>query len=118
MIHRYKSKLGPAVLTAAIAATAGGVAVTLTAPVAAGQASAASGGSGTSGESGLHFTSRVVLVDRGTVRANLIGISSDGTFKFRRAAGALSKLAPGKVMLLQGADALLVQKVTRNSQRH
>jgi hypothetical protein len=64
-----------------------------------------------SSQSGIRYASRVVVIDRGTVKANLIGISRDDTFKFKRAAGALSKLGKGSVMLLQGADALLVKKI-------
>jgi hypothetical protein len=62
-------------------------------------------------ESGIRFTSKTVTVSRATVRKNLIGISADGIFKFRHAAGALAKLRPGKVMLLQGSDALLITSI-------
>ena len=45
----------------------------------------------------------VVVVNAATVAANLLSASSDGsTFVFKSPAGALSQLAPGKVMLLQG----------------
>jgi hypothetical protein len=64
-----------------------------------------------SSETGIHFTSKTIMVDRATVRKNLIGISADGTFKFKQAAGALSRLKPGKVMLLQGSDALVVTSI-------
>jgi hypothetical protein len=64
-------------------------------------------------ESGIRFTSKTVTVARSTVEHNLIGIAVNGTFKFKRAAGALARLKPGKVMLLQGSDALLVTKLSR-----
>ena len=63
-------------------------------------------------ESGIRLTSKTVTVDRATVKQNLLGIATNGTFKFRRAAGALSRLKVGKVMLLQGSDALLVTKIS------
>ena len=56
-----------------------------------------------SSQTGIHYASRVVIIDRGTVKADLLGISRDDTFKFKRAAGALAKLRKGSVMLLQGA---------------
>jgi hypothetical protein len=59
-------------------------------------------------ESGVRFTSKTITVSRAIVRKNLVGISADGIFKFKHAAGPLAKLKPGKVMLLQGSDALLV----------
>ena len=52
-------------------------------------------------ESGIRLTSKTVTVDRATVKQNLLGIATNGTFKFRRAAGALSRLKVGKVLLLQ-----------------
>lgn len=67
-----------------------------------------------SSETGLHFTSKTIQVDRATVSRNLIGIAADGTFKFRRAAGALARVKAGKVMLLQGSDALLVTGVAHS----
>ncbi len=42
---------------------------------------------------------------------NLNGLSADGIFKFRHAVGALAKLRPGKVMLLQGSDALMITSI-------
>lgn len=69
----------------------------------------------TSKETGIHFTSKTIMIDRTTVRKNLMGISADGIFKFKSAAGALAKLKPGKVMLLQGSDALLVSSVTHSN---
>jgi len=54
-----------------------------------------------------------VVVSAATVAANLVSVSTDGdTFVFKRAAGALGKLAPGKVMLLQGYAAALVASVS------
>ncbi len=67
-----------------------------------------------SSETGIQYTSKTIVVSRAAVRSNLIGISTGGTFKFKHAAGPLAKLKAGKVMLLQGSDALLVTKVTRS----
>jgi hypothetical protein len=67
-----------------------------------------------SSETGVRFTSKTVTISRSTVRKNLIGIAADGTFKFKRAAGALAKLKSGKVMLLQGSDAVLVKSVSHS----
>jgi hypothetical protein len=62
---------------------------------------------------GVRFTSKTIVIPRAVVRKNLIGIAGNGTFKFKHAAGALSRLRVGKVMLLQGADAVVVTKVKR-----
>lgn len=64
-----------------------------------------------SSESGVRFSSKTISVSRAVVRQNLVGIARNGTFKFKRAVGPLARLRPGNVMLLQGADALLVTKV-------
>ena len=72
---------------------------------------AAQAASITSSETGVHFTAKTITINRSTVRKNLIGIAPDGTFKFKRAAGALAKLKPGKVMLLQGSDAVVVKSI-------
>ncbi len=63
-------------------------------------------------ESGIQFTRSTVVVSRATVQANLIGISLAGVFEFKHAAGPLAQVRPGKVMFLQGADALMVTKVS------
>jgi hypothetical protein len=65
-------------------------------------------------ETGVHYTAKTVRVDRATVRRNLAGISADGIFKFKHAAGALRQLKRGKVMLLQGSDALMVTALTHS----
>jgi hypothetical protein len=62
---------------------------------------------------GVRFTSKTIVIPRAVVRKNLIGIARNGTFKFKHAAGALSRLRVGKVMLLQGADAVVVTKIKR-----
>jgi len=60
----------------------------------------------------------VVVVNAATVAANLVSVSSDGsTFVFKSPAGALSQLAAGKVMLLQGYTAAVVVSVTRSGSR-
>jgi hypothetical protein len=71
----------------------------------------ASAASVKSKESGVRFTSKTITVSRAIVRKNLVGISADGIFKFKHAAGPLAKLKRGKVMLLQGSDALLVTSI-------
>ena len=65
-------------------------------------------------ESGIRLTAKTVTVARSTVKQNLLGVAANGTFKFRHAAGALARLKVGKVMLLQGSDALLVTKLSRS----
>jgi hypothetical protein len=70
-----------------------------------------------SSESRIHFTSKTILVARAIVKKNLVGISSTGVFMFRHDAGALAELATGKVMLLQGSDALMVTKLARKHGR-
>jgi hypothetical protein len=65
----------------------------------------------TSHETGIHFTSNTIVVPKATVTHNLIGVSANGIFKFKRAAGPLAALKPGKVMLLQGSDAVVVTSI-------
>jgi hypothetical protein len=65
-------------------------------------------------ETGLQYTAKTVKVARSVVRRNLIGISADGIFKFKHATGALSGLKRGKVMLLEGSDALLVTAISHS----
>lgn len=60
------------------------------------------------------YTSKTVDVDRATVASSLIGVSSDGTYTFSSAAGALAKLAAGKVMLLEGTDVADVTGVSHS----
>ena len=60
----------------------------------------------------------VVVVNAATVAANLLSVSSDGsTFVFKSPAGALSHLAPGKVMLLQGYTVAVVASVSHSGSR-
>jgi hypothetical protein len=68
-------------------------------------------------ETGVHFTANTIEIPRATVSHNLIGISKSGVFKFRSAAGALARLKPGKVMFLQGSDALVVTRVSHSHGR-
>ena len=64
------------------------------------------------------LASGVVVVNAATVAANLLSASSDGsTFVFKSAAGMLSKLAPGKVMLLQGYAVAVVVSVSHSGPR-
>lgn len=74
----------------------------------------ASGAQIRANESGIRLTAKTVIVARSTVKQNLLGIAANGTFKFRRAAGALAQLKVGKVMLLQGSDALLVTRLSHS----
>jgi hypothetical protein len=64
-----------------------------------------------SSETGIRFTSKTVAIPTATVHKDLIAVSKTGVFKFKRAAGALARLKPGKVMFLKGSDALLVSKI-------
>lgn len=68
-------------------------------------------------ETGVRFTANTVEIPKAMVTHNLIGISRAGVFKFRSAAGPLGRLRPGKVMFLQGSDALLVTRVTHSHGR-
>jgi hypothetical protein len=54
------------------------------------------------------YTPNTVVVPRNVVSANLVGIGPGGTFKFKRAAGALAQLKVGSVMLLEGSAAGIV----------
>jgi hypothetical protein len=67
----------------------------------------------TSHETGLRFTSQTVKIPRTLVKHQLAGVSNQGIFKFRHAAGPLAQLKPGKIMFLEGSDVLRVTKVTR-----
>ena len=61
------------------------------------------------------FTPNTVVVSPAQVRSSLVGVSADGsTYTFSGATGPLAKLAPGKVLLLEGFDAAQVTKVTRS----
>ena len=82
----------------------------------AGQGSLASGGQrhAAAAASSIRYTSRTIVVPRGTVKRYLVGVSLDGRkFKFSKLGGALAKLKPGKVMLLQGSDVMDVTKIAR-----
>ena len=100
----------------AIAALLGSIAGV--APVAsAARSNAASGKTPapiTSTETGIHFTSKTITVSHAIVTKDLVGISPTGIFKFKNPTGVLATLQPGKVMLLQGSDALLVNSVTKS----
>jgi hypothetical protein len=67
-----------------------------------------------SSETGIRFTSKTVAIPSSTVHHYLIGVSKIGVFKFKRAAGALARLKPGKVMFLKGSDALLVTRISHS----
>lgn len=72
----------------------------------------AAAGKVNSSEKGIKYTSKVIVVPRATVKKELKGISdTTGVFKFVHPSGQLTKLKVGRVMLLQGADALLVTKL-------
>jgi hypothetical protein len=67
-----------------------------------------------SSETGIRFTSNTVAIPSATVHSDLIAVSKTGVFKFKRAAGPLARLKPGKVMFLKGSDALLVTKISHS----
>jgi hypothetical protein len=73
-----------------------------------------SGGKISSHVTGIKYTSKTVVIPNSTVKHDLVGISAAGVFKFKHASGPLGKLKPGRVMLLQGSDALLVTKVSHS----
>ena len=83
-------------------------------PAAAPPAPAHAAGKITSHETGIHFTAGTVQIPKSAVAHNLVGISKAGVFKFKHATGALAKLKPGKVMFLQGSDALVVTRVSHS----
>jgi hypothetical protein len=60
------------------------------------------------------YTSQTVVIDPATVAQELISISDGGIFTFKSAAGALAKLASGKVMYLQGKAVAIVSNVAKN----
>lgn len=68
-------------------------------------------------QSGVQLTANTVVIPRSLARRNLLGIARDGTFTFRRAKGALAKLKPGKVMLLEGSDAAIVTRIAHKRGR-
>jgi hypothetical protein len=94
----------------------GGVAVVSTQARPALQSGQASAGFSSS-ETGIRFTSRTVAIPAVTVHRYLIGVSKTGVFKFKRAAGPLARLKPGKVMFLKGSDALLVTKIGHSGRK-
>jgi hypothetical protein len=66
----------------------------------------------TSHETGITFTSKTVKIPRSLVKHQLVGVSNKGVFKFKHAAGPLAQLKPGKVMFLEGSDAVIVKKLS------
>jgi hypothetical protein len=70
-----------------------------------------------SSETGVRFTSKTVAIPSATVRRYLIGVSKTGVFRFRRAAGPLARLKPGKVMFLKGSDALVVTRISHSGRQ-
>ena len=66
-------------------------------------------------DSGVTYTANTVVVPRDVVSANLIGIGSGGTFRFKRPAGPLAKLKVGSVMLLEGSAAGTVTAISTQS---
>jgi hypothetical protein len=103
---RVGAALAAAALVAVLVSFAVSSASARRAPVAA-----AAAGKVSSKETGVKYTSKTIVIPRSTVKSELKGISAAGVFEFKRASGALAKLKTGKVMLLQGSDALLVTKV-------
>jgi hypothetical protein len=62
---------------------------------------------------GVKFKPGVVKISAATVKHELVGISAKGVFEFKSTGGALGHLRKGKVVLLQGSDALVVTSVSR-----
>jgi hypothetical protein len=84
------------------------------ATAASGPPATIAGGKVKSAETGIKYTSKTIAIPRSTVKHDLLGISAAGVFKFKHASGPLAKLKKGKVMLLQGADALLVTGISHS----
>lgn len=59
------------------------------------------------------YTPNTIAISPALVRSSLVGVSPDGsTFTFSTAAGPFAKLAPNKVILLEGFDAGVVTSVS------
>jgi len=105
----------------ALAATIIAVGLPMASASASPSAASARGGSGVqvlvanSGEAaGTHvtLTSKTVVVPPSVVSSSLSGVSSDGsTYTFSNNNGPLAQVAPGKVLLLEGQDAIVVKTV-------
>jgi len=65
-------------------------------------------------ESGIQLTSSTVTISKSQVKKELAGVSASGIFKFKHPTSPLTKLKPGKIMLLQGSDAEMVTKVSHS----
>jgi hypothetical protein len=65
-------------------------------------------------ESGIQLTSSTITIPKSQVKKELAGVSASGIFKFKHATSPLTKLKPGKIMLLQGSDAEMVTKVSHS----
>jgi hypothetical protein len=89
----------------------------LAARSAGGAAAAASDSRHAESSAGLTYAADVVIVPSTVVQAQLVGIAPGGVFEFKRAAGPLAQLAPGKVMVLQGSAAELVTSVSSRNGR-
>src|SRR5438874_11326128 len=64
--------------------------------------------------SSIRYTSRTIVVPRGTVKRYLVGVSLDGRkFKFSKLGGALARLKPGTELLLQAIEVQDVKKIAR-----
>lgn len=60
------------------------------------------------------LTAKTVVVPPSVVSSSLSSVSADGsTYTFSNANGPLAQAAPGKVLLLQGQDAIVVKSVKR-----
>lgn len=72
-----------------------------------------SAGSGAAEQTHVVLTSKTVVLTPSEVSSSLLSVSPDGSkYTFSNDKGPLSKLAPGKVLLLEGMDALIVKGVS------
>jgi hypothetical protein len=62
----------------------------------------------------VHFAPNVITISAALAKRELIGVSARGVFKFRRAAGLLTALRPGKVMLIKSRDAVEVTGISHS----
>ena len=64
------------------------------------------------------LTSKTIVVSPSVVKSSLTSISADGsTYTFSNGTGPLAQVAPGKVLLLEGQDALVVKTVKHDGSK-
>lgn len=68
--------------------------------------------SGPAAGTDVTLTSKTIVVPPSVVQSSLASVSANGsTYTFSNASGPLAQAAPGKVLLLEGKDAIVVQSV-------